>query len=208
MSDGFPPEMTDLLIRLGEIWASASVRPRISLATQRAWDGLVSDWIESDLPLVVRKGGIRGSEIQHESGRRIVIADNSPAQWAFSRASKDEKYTIADIRQLFERDEIPFTFATKKSEKAFMRYRRTLGAIDNVNKRGWKLCHVDGVGLSTATAIERIPIEELKSHCRRLLAPSNQFVIPLQWSGLGEVPEFIQGIRLFEGQAVRSGVGV
>ena len=40
-----------------------------------------------------------------------------------------------------------------------------------------------------------INLEDLCAHFRRLLAQSNQFLVPLHWSGLGEVPEFIAAIR-------------
>ena len=194
--DVLPQQMSDLLTHLGDVWARAPDRPRIAESVSVAWDTLIDEWVRSDLPLVVRKGGgIRGAELQHKSGRRLVVADNSPAQWAFSRAFGGDTYDVNGIRLLLDRDEIPFAFATKTAEKSKMRYRRTLTAQDNVNKHGWKLCHIDDVGLSTKTPLEAIAFEELCEHFRRLLAPSNQFLVPLRWGGLGEVPEFIAAMR-------------
>ncbi len=193
--------MATLLTQLGEIWAHSSDRPQVAKPVNHAWDTLINDWIASDLPLVIRKGGgIRGAEVRHHSGRRIIVADNSPAQWAFSCAIRGETYDVGGICRLLDRDDIPFAFATKRSEKAEMRYKRTPGVRDSVNKRGWKLCHIDAVGLSTKSPLEALPIEKLHLGFRSLLAPSNQFVVPKHWGGLGEVPEFIEGIRRFESQ--------
>jgi len=79
-----------------------------------------------------------------------------------------------------------------------MTYKCTLSARDNVNKPGWKLCHMQDVGLSTRTPLEQIELRELTIRCRRLLSPSNHFVVPLYWAGLGEVPEFIAELRSYE----------
>lgn len=198
-ADDLPSEMSDLLTQLGRQWAAAPERPRISAAAKQSWERLLDAWISSDLPLVIRKGGaVRGAELRHSSGRRIVVSDNSPAQWSFTRAFEGEVYDLSTIRALLDRDEIPFGFATKTAEKPKMRYRCTLTARDNVNKRGWKLCHFEAVGLSTKTPIEAVDVSDLIVHFRRLLAPSNQFVVPLRWSGLGEVPEFIKAMRSIE----------
>ena len=205
--EALPAEMATLLAQLGEIWAHASDRPQVAKPVNHAWDALINDWIVSDLPLVIRKGGRnRGTEFRHQSGRQLVVADNSPAHCAFSCAIRGETYDIDGIHGLLERDEIPFALATKKLEKATMRYKRTLGARDSVNKRGWKLCHIDNVGLSTKTPLEAVPIETLCAHFRRFLAPSNQFVVPLRWGGLGEVSEFVEGVRKFELQGLANTV--
>ena len=130
----FPAGMSPLLAQLGKLWAWAPDRPRISEPTKLAWDALVEAWIKSDLPLVIRKGGgIRGAELQHRSGRRLVVADNSPAQWAFTRAFEGEVHDVDSIRVLLQRDEIPFAFATKTAEKPKMRYKPSaLTRIDPV----------------------------------------------------------------------------
>lgn len=196
-ASALPLGMSSLLTQLGELWALAPERPRVADSAKAAWNALIEAWIQSDLPIVIRKGGgIRGAELRHRSGRRLIVADNSPAQWAFTRAYEGEMHDVQSIRLLLQRDEIPFAFATKAAEKAKMTYKRTLSARDNVNKRGWKLCHIDDVGLSTKTPLEDIDLSELCAHFRRLLSPSNQFVVPLHWSGLGEVPEFIAAVRV------------
>jgi hypothetical protein len=67
-----------------------------------------------------------------------------------------------------------------------------------VNNRGWKLGHIDEVGLNTQTPLSEIPIDTLKRHFCDLLKPSNHFLVPLAWAGLGEVPEIIVQIRKWE----------
>lgn len=195
-----PPDksISQKLSEIGQLWARSNSRPRILPAVAKHWDGLIDEWAESDLPLVIRKGGgIRGGEIRHPEGRNVILADNSPAQWAFTKAFERMLYTLNDITNLIRRD-IPFAFATKTSEKDHMTYKRTLAASDNLNKRGWKLCHVSEVGLRTNKPISQIPIEMLKDKFRLLLKPSNLFLVPLKWAGLGELDEVIAEIRNFE----------
>jgi hypothetical protein len=134
----------------------------------------------------------------HQTGRKIVRADNSPAQWAFSRALGDRRYTLEAIRLFLERDDIPYAHATRKAEMAQMNFKRTLSASDNVNKHGWKLCHIDDIGLRSRTNPDQLPIERLIDHFSLFLKPSNHFLVPHAWSGLGELPEVIEEIRKVE----------
>jgi hypothetical protein len=194
-----PAEISKKLYELGRVWAYSEFRPRIPHSIKAYWDALLDEWAESDLPLVIRKGGgIRGSVVKHRSGRPIVIADNSPAQWSFTRAFGGQLYSLADIRTLLDKDSIPFTFATKTTEKSQMIYKCTLSSGDNLNKRGWKLCHIEDVGLKTKSAMETLSLESLVDHFKLLMAPSNHFLIPLDWGGLGEVPEVIKEIAAVE----------
>ena len=136
-------------------------------------------------------------------GMRVKCADNSPAQWAFVQAYAGRIFSLAEIRELLARDAIPFAYATRTAEKPQMRFRCTLHAKDNVNKYGWKLCHLEEIGLSTRIPLARIPVAVLVRHFRLFMGPSNHFVVPLNRAGLGEVEEFIQEIRAAD---VRGGV--
>ncbi len=194
-----PSELSHKLQEVGKLWASSKYRPRVQTEIKHHWDELIDAWADSDLPLVVRKSsGVRGGTITHSGGRSIILADNSPAQWAFMRAFQSFTYSLDEIRSQLESGRIPFAFATKRSEKSQMKYKGTLSAADNLNKRGWKLCHIDGVGLRSATLLEDFSIERLVSHFRLLLKPSNHFLVPLSWAGLGELPEVIDAIRQYE----------
>jgi len=101
---------------------------------------------------------------------------------------------------MLSRDVIPFAYATKAAEKAQMKFRCTLAGADNVNKCGWKLCHIDDIGLSTRTPVSELPIESLVRHFTLFMKPSNHFVVPLAWSGLGEVREVIEAVREHDGR--------
>ncbi len=192
-------ELSCKLRDVGKLWASSERRPRLQPEIKRHWDELIDAWVDSDLPLVVRKSSrVRGEMIVHSDGRSIILADNSPAQWAFMRAFQSFTYSLDDIRRQLESDTIPFAFAAKRSEKPQMKYKGTLLAADNLNKRGWKLCHIDGVGLRSATRLEDFSIERLVRHFQLLLKPSNHFVVPLTWAGLGELPEVIDEVRQYE----------
>ncbi len=60
-----PLGMSSLLTQLGELWALAPERPRVADSAKAAWNALIEAWIQSDLPIVIRKGGgIRGAELR------------------------------------------------------------------------------------------------------------------------------------------------
>lgn len=207
MGHRFPPlegevdfsEMSQSLTEVGRFWAASQLRPRLLPEVKVRWKLLVAAWIDSELPLVVRKSGeIRGATSTHNSGRRLVFCDNSPAQWTFSRALEGETYSIDKIRSMLERDEIPFSYVVKRTEKPEIRYQCTLSKRDNLNTKGWKLCHVCEVGLRSRVRPADMPFDSLVEHFRRLIDPGNQFLVPLSWAGLGELPEVIEAIRSFE----------
>jgi hypothetical protein len=197
----FSSDLSDKLREVGELWALSSHRPRVESGIRCHWDKLIDAWADSDLPLVVRKssGGVRGGMITHMGGRNIILADNSPALWAFMRAFQGFTYSLDELRNQLESGSIPFAFAIKSSEKSQMKYKGTLSAADNLNKRGWKLCHIEGVGLRSATPVIDIPIERLVKHFRLLLKPSNHFLVYLSCAGLGELPQVIDEIRKYDG---------
>lgn len=194
-----PQEISEMIREVGRKWAASSTRPRIPPDVKLHWDKLINEWAESDLPLVIRKsGGVRGEEIRHPQKRRIIIADNSPAQWSFTQAFRGSLYSLGDIGNLIEHDQIPFAFAAKSSEKTQMKYKRTLKSAESLGKQGWKLCHIYPVGLNTRQPISEIDMSSLKQQFQLLLKPSNQFLVPLAWAGMGELNEVIEEVWLFE----------
>jgi hypothetical protein len=91
----------------------------------------------------------------------------------------------------------PIYFAL--SERARIKYKATLSSCAvNLNQDGWKLCHINPVGLGSRVPIQDLPIGQLENHFRLLLKPSNHFLVPKRWSGLGEIPEVIDEIRKYE----------
>jgi hypothetical protein len=65
----------------------------------------------------------------------------------------------------------------------------------NLNTRGWKVCHIDAIGIKKPGAVNNLPIGTLTDHFRRLMTPSNMFLVPKIWSGLGEMPEMIEAAK-------------
>ena len=184
-----PDNITQTIRDLGKQWNLAV--PKIKPDTVRKWDNLIDEWLNAiDIPIIVRKGGKRGEEITHEkTGRKIIISDNSPAQWVWSCAFIDMVPTIGEIPGLLE-NEIPIAMILKTVEKdANTKFKQTLKNY-SVNKKGWTLCHKDPVGLKKREDVSQIDIKKLEKSFSNLMKPSNFFLVPKEWSGLGELKEF------------------
>lgn len=194
--DQLPQDIVALVEQFGRAWADSPLRPRPSPAVMAQWSALLEAWVEDDgLPLFVRKhSGNRGSVVQHTTGRALVPCDNSPAQWAFVMAAAGECPTLPDIRSMLAEDAIPVAMILKAAEKASAKQRCTLSRQFSVNHYGWKLAHIQQIGLSERTAISALPMERLAAHFRALMSPSNMFVVPLAWAGMAEVNTVIQAI--------------
>ena len=159
------------------------------------WTKLIDEWeLARDIPLLVRKGaGRRGSVVVHESGRELVLCDNSPAQWGCWLAVAGMTPSIAQVRESFERDAIPVAMALGLEERKQARYQCPLREY-SVNRHGWKLCHVEPVGLNLRRPLERIPIAKVQAAFRNFLDPANYFLLAKPLGGLGEVKAFQQGV--------------
>ncbi len=191
-----PPELRTRVIDLAAAWARHPARPVPPDAVAAAWDATLDGWVRADdLPLFVRKHrGDRGHTLRHTSGRVLVPVDNSPAQWTYALACRCVTYTLDEIRRLLAADAVAVAMILTREERAGAHYRRALGKGGTADA-GWKLGHIDGVGLRTADAIQTLPIATLEAHHRRLLSPRNLFLIPLAWAGLAELPEVTAAIR-------------
>jgi len=191
-----PSDLTSLVESFGRAWAVSPSRPKHESHVIEHWSKLLAEWAsDEDLPLFVRKhANNRGSVVRHDSGRSIVPCDNSPAHWAYVLASQGECPTLNDIRILLDKDSIPVAMIQKAVEKPTARYHCTLAKKFNVNEFGWKLAHIEGVGLNTRTSISTIPIERLAAQFRSLMAPANMFVVPLAWAGIAEIETVIQAV--------------
>ena len=191
-----PSDIGRIIHQLGALWAKSPICPKVPRQTASRWASLLNKWMDDDdLPILVRKGSaVRGSEITHCSGRKIVPCDNSPAQWAYSLAIDGEVPTIDSLRHGFSSDSIPVSFAHRKEERAHRRYHCTLGKF-TVNKKKWKLCHIESVGLKSRQPLAEMDLALLKKRFFLLLAPQNHFLLPLEWGGMGEAKEFISGFQ-------------
>jgi hypothetical protein len=192
-----PKGLTDLIVAFGKSWANCPERPMPSVEICAEWERLLQAWVkDKDLPLFVRKTSQnRGHTILHKSGRKLIPADNSPAQWVFTRACENRCPTISELRTWLTKpssnQEIPIAMILKKEEKKTLGYEMTLRKAKevNVNIQGWKLGHIKSIGLNKQGALSDMDIEVLKEHHEYFLSPANMFVIPKQWAGLAEIQE-------------------
>ena len=196
---GLPQKMTDLILLLAELWAQNPERPRPAQHVCQQWDSLVADWAaDQSLPLYIRKvNNNRGSVVIHASGRSLVPTDNSPAQWAFALAVLGGTPALEDIRKASVGDRIPVAMILKAAERAAAQYKCTLNSVVNPNSFGWKVAHIDGVGLGNRTNVSEVSVPTLQEHFRKFMNPRNMFVIPLKYAGLAELPEFCHALGAF-----------
>ena len=176
-------------------WAASPLRPRVAPAVAGAWTQLLDDWVaDPSLPLFIRKASNnRGSVIEHQTGRALVPTDNSPAHWTLGLALSGRTPTLAEVREALAHDTIPVALVIKRAERETARYRCMRSEI-SLNDLGWKVGHLDDVGLGRVK-LQTGPMDKLISHFRRFLWPGNMFVMPLQWGGLAEMPEVVEALR-------------
>jgi hypothetical protein len=179
-------ELKPLLTELGLLWAKSEKRPRPTQSTLRAWDEQLEAWIKStNLPLLWRKDKRKGETINCSNGRYITFSDNSPATWAYGLALRGEvpsitSWTTDDILK------IPVKFIKMK---------------DDLNRRGWKICHIKPVSDRKKRVIEQALIDDIEDGFRRFMSPRNIFVVPKSRAGLGEIQEVIDAVEEFERNA-------
>lgn len=193
----FPDELTDPLRQFSMAWATSDLRPKPDRTTLAHWTEMINSWVASDdMPLFIRKKASgRGNIVQHPAGRKLLQVDNSPAQWVYSLAMSQKKPSLQEIRDLIRKDQIPIAMILTREENKHATLLCSLTADYNVNILGWKLAHIEGVGLNTRTPLEEQPIEVLKQHFVRLMMPTNMFLIPIELGGLAEVQIVIDEMK-------------
>lgn len=193
--EAFSSELTRPLEEFAGAWVHSDERPSPDPEVLKEWNSLLENWIaEEDLPLLVRRSKSRGHLIQHESGRMVVPADNSPATWVYGLALQGQCPTVEGIRSAFDADEIPIAFIQGGEERRDAKFERTLASRENLNKEDWKLAHIHPIGLGEVE-VSKIDKERLEAHFQEFLSPVNMFLIPQKWSGLGEIPEVLTKMR-------------
>ena len=88
-------------------------------------------------------------------------------------------------------DQIPVAMVFLKEEIKIAHYK-CARQPENLNRRGWKICHIDRVGIGYKGIRTNIPIDDLKEHFRKYMSPENMFLVPKVWSGLGDMPKMLQ----------------
>ena len=102
--------------------------------------------------------------------------------------------SLSEVRILLADDAIPVAMIQKAKEKPAARYHCTRPKNFNVNEFGWKLAHIEGVGLKNRKPPSAFPIERLVSHFRLLMSPANMFLVPLAWAGIAEIEAVIHEV--------------
>ena len=176
---------------IGLLWRNSSHNPSIDSEVLKKWDNLIEEWLEDEtMPLIVRKEtSKRGQAFNHPCGREIIVSDNTVAIWVFSNVLKGNVFTLNDIKELLQNDELPMVFMTTNEIKEKAKYTKPLGHHSLPN---WKLCHIRPVGFNTNTSIENLDISEIKEHFRKYVNPNNMFVLPKEIGYLGEIDVFIE----------------
>lgn len=176
------------LVELGQLWASSIHRPRPERPILEAWDNLLAEWLKSDLPLVLRDGRQREKLVTCADGRKVVLADNTPANWAFAMALDGQVPDIASWNAAAIGEHVPLSFVSRTARR-------------NLNSAGWKVCHIDPVSDRKRYALEVADPDLLVAEFLRFLSPRNIFLVPKTISGAGELPEMIDAVRKFEAEA-------
>ena len=177
---------------LASQWKSDPERPSVDRKIKAHCEELLDAWIEDDsLPLLIRKyRSNRGHRLVHESGRVLVPVDNAPANWILSCALHDHAMELSDVMPALESGTLPVGMMADRGA-VYTGQQRIKMEPPNLNTLGWKICHVNPVGIGYGE-ITQLDIALLKDHMRRFLSVSNMFLIPKTQAGLGELPQFTE----------------
>lgn len=176
---------------IGTLWRNSPNNPQIDVKILENWNNLIEEWIaDKDMPLIIRKEtSKRGQAFNHPCGREIIVSDNTVAIWVFSNVLNGKVFTLSDIKELLQNNELPMVFMATKEIKAKAKYTKSLGSYALSN---WKVCHIQPVGFNTNTSIEDLEISDIEDHFRKYANPNNMFVLPKEIGYLGEIGVFIQ----------------
>lgn len=178
---------------LGRLWKSSESHPSISIDVLNLWNTLILEWAEDEsMPLIIRKSSSRGQEFTHPSGRKIIISDNTFALWVYRNVLDGKTYSLLELKNKLNNNEIPMVYALTKEDKKKAKYTKTLGkdALSGTDTK-WKLCHIEPVGMNSRKNIEDLDINEIIKYFKRYANPMNMFILPKEIGGLGEIQEFI-----------------
>jgi hypothetical protein len=163
---------------LAERWLLSDSRPRPAKAAMYAMHKLVVDSSQDKgLPLIVRRmDGRRGQELEHHTGRKLVLADNSPANWSYACALQG---LTPDLGTALQDGTLPLAFFLPKAERAAAKYPNPLNRAHpkSLNPE-WEVCHLDDVrGRAFRGDICKAPIEMLEERMVLLMSPTNIFLV-------------------------------
>lgn len=182
------------LRRLASNWRESPTRPQVSGFDALRWHAVMQEWVRrTELPLLVRRPRLgRGREIFHRSGRVLIPTDDAPAMYLLSLAMEQRTPTVDLLYEALLAERMPVAMSLTAEERSCARFTGTAGTMDakNLAELGYSICHITQVGLRRVPLEERDEVE-LVAHSLLFLSPVNMFVVPKQYAGLGELPEFI-----------------
>lgn len=116
---GFADDTEQRLMELAAAWEASPQRPRVKTEMLRYWDDLVRQWVaDADMPLPVRKRGLRGNVTPHAvTGRPLLCVDNAPANWCMSNALLGNRPTIQGVRRALEDGRLPVAKVLTDTER-------------------------------------------------------------------------------------------
>ena len=176
---------------IGILWRNSPHNPLIDSEVVKKWENLIEEWVADEtMPLIIRKEtSKRGQAFNHPCGREIIVSDNTVAIWVLSNVLKGKVFTLSDIKELLQDNELPMVFMATKEIKAKAKYTKSLGSLCLSN---WKVCHIQPVGFNTNASIEDLEISDIKGHFRKYVNPNNMFLLPKEIGYLGEIDVFIE----------------
>ena len=176
---------------IGILWRNSPHNPLIDSEVVKKWDNLIEEWVADEtMPLIIRKEtSKRGRAFNHPCGREIIVSDNTVAIWVLSNVLKGKVFTLSDIKELLQDNELPMVFMATKEIKAKAKYTKSLGSYALSN---WKVCHIQPVGFNTNASIEDLEISDIENHFRKYVNPNNMFLLPKEIGYLGEIDVFIE----------------
>lgn len=179
---------------IGRLWRNSPSNPQINDDVLKDWNNLIKEWIaDKDMPLIIRKEtSKRGQAFMHPCGREIIVSDNTAAIWVYSNVLKGKVFTLSQVKELLKRNELPMVFMQTEEIREKAKYTKQLGSYA---LSGWKLCHIQSVGLNTNKSIEELNISDIEDHFRKYANPNNMFVLPKEIGYLGEIDVFIEELR-------------
>ena len=176
---------------IGILWRNSPHNPLIDSEVVKKWENLIEEWVADEtMPLIIRKEtSKRGQAFNHPCGREIIVSDNTVAIWVLSNVLKGKVFTLSDIKELLQDNELPMVFMATKEIKAKAKYTKSVGSLCLSN---WKVCHIQPVGFNTNASIEDLEISDIKAHFRKYVNPNNMFLLPKEIGYLGEIDVFIE----------------
>ncbi len=194
-------EFTALFQQLAKQFREATDDLKIKSNVLKYWsDDLLLKWInDPTMPLYIRKSSatyLKGKEIKHKSGRILIPVDNGPAHWALSMAFNENMPTLESVRaEWINQDRINIGMIISKDHASKVKYKCADHIVDNPNEKGWKVAHIEAIGINSRTPLESVDLKILTDHFFKFLNPANMFLIPKKYSGLAEIEEFLKSLQ-------------